>query len=570
MTISLTPQEEALLLEEVLLRADRARNDPEAFFDFVSREQATRRPIKAAPHQRVAMKFMEDHERCVNIWPVGTAKTHTVAMQTLRLLGADPTSRGIIASCTQEQAMKTLSVVSDYILHSAELRLVYPHLRPSTRKRDAWTQSKITVDRPPGIPDASLIACGMGGTVDGARINWIVADDLLSEENTSTQESREKVHRWFDGTLLARLDPRGGKVIVNNTARHPEDLVHKLEKMGWAVLRMNITGGIQISNDLIDEERCKYLNIPYTPWMHPELRPASKSPQEEFYRLRSHDPDPNNEVPLFFERFFYMSDDRKGLPPARTRAEALAMFRDYIEKERRIHIPSEFNKIFMSITRDDDSAMCKAEWVDRCKQEARAREYFSMVSKYRGPNPTFTGVDLAFRKGEEADYTAFFTFESLPTGHRKILDIEFGRWDGAQIADKLVTKQADYNSVVRVENNAAQQLLIDFLRRRNVSLPIKEHTTGTNKTNPDFGVPSVFLDMYNGAWIIPNDKAGNCHPAIQKWIDDCLYYVPSKHTGDILMASWFAREMAREWGALNPIDSNQGGAANIAMTVMSR
>jgi hypothetical protein len=35
-------------------------------------------------------------------------------------------------------------------------------------------------------------------------------------------------------------------------------------------------------------------------------------------------------------------------------------------------------------------------------------------------------------------------------------------------------------------------------------------------------------------------------PQIQEWIDEMLYYQPSAHTGDRLMACWMAREAARQ------------------------
>jgi hypothetical protein len=53
--------------------------------------------------------------------------------------------------------------------------------------------------------------------------------------------------------------------------------------------------------------------------------------------------------------------------------------------------------------------------------------------------------------------------------------------------------------------------------------------------------------MANGAWAFPN-RGGVCHPNIQRLIDDCLYYVPSKHTGDVLMSLFIAHEIAKKFG----------------------
>jgi hypothetical protein len=120
------------------------------------------------------------------------------------------------------------------------------------------------------------------------------------------------------------------------------------------------------------------------------------------------------------------------------------------------------------------------------------------------------------------------------------------------LKDKILATHHRYDSILRVENNAAQKMLVDILAQENIGLPIKGHATGQNKANISTGVHAVFNDMAHGLWLIPNDKQGRVHPNVQVWIDECLYYTPDKHSGDILMASWFAREQAREFGALRP------------------
>lgn len=550
------------------VRAQKARTSLVDFTEFVMKEQTTRKPIRVSPHQRVMLDFMQHHDRCVVMCPVGHGKTYSTAAMTLDLLGKDPTTRGVIVSATQGQAEKPLSVVSDYILHSPELKLVYPKLLRSRRRGDPWTQTAITIDRPHGIPDASLYAVGAHGSIQGARISWAIVDDFLNYENTRTKEARDDVRVWFDNSVLSRLDRFTGRIVVNNTAWHNEDILHELEKLGWPTLRMDIAGNIQVS----DDERL--ITLGRNPWTHKSLRPASKSPSEENYRLREHDPDPNNETPLWPERNFYIPETQER-KPATNWDEAVKMAHEHIAELRTRHLPSEFNRMFMNQCRDDGTAMCKLEWIEECKRKARERKYFAPVGNYDGENPTFTGVDLAFRKGQHADYTALFTFEVFPDGHRRVLDVEFGQWDAPTITDKVVQKHQNYNSMVAVEDNAAQKAIIDFLKNRDVSLPIKSHTTtGKNKSNLDFGVQSIFVELMNGAWLIPNDKHGKCHPSVQEWVNQCLYYSPSTHTGDILMSSWIGRELARKCGVLrrlgNQLNGFTQGAEDIGMQLLAR
>lgn len=439
--------------------AREARREITRFFEFVMREETSRAPIRILPHQKVGLEFIMAHDRSVNMWPVGTSKTFSMAGLTLYLLGQDVTARGAIVSATQEQAAKPLGMVRDYIESSAELRLVYPHLMPSRRRGDTWSQTALTVDRPPGIRDASLVAVGVDGAIAGARLNWIVVDDILDRENTATKEQRDKVYEWFDSSVLSRLDPKDARIVVTNTAWHPDDLVHRLEALGWATLRMDILGNIEVKDDHEKVLEARERGVRFRPWDSPEVRPASPSPTDFTLRLTAHDPDPRNETALWPGKFSS----------------------EYIAKLRRRHLPHRFNQLYRNICRDDETARCKLEWIERCKEEARKRGVRGLQSRYRGSELVFTGVDLAVAQGEESDLCAFFTFAVLPTGHRLILDIESGQFDGPTIIRKLFDIHNRYDSVLRVENNACFPAGSRVLTRERGYVPIEavkvgEHT----------------------------------------------------------------------------------------------
>jgi len=530
-------QDEQDVINWLLWRAAKSREDVKTFFESVMRHETKRTLLTCAPHQRVLFDFVEKYQRCVIRMPVGTSKTFSMAALTLHLLGRDPSSRGAIVSATQAQAQKPLSMVRDTIESSEELSLVFPKLKKSRRKTDSWSQSEITIDRPPGIRDPSLIAVGIDGAIAGARLSWIVVDDILDRENTSTQAGLQKVHDWFDSSVLSRIDPGVGRIVVTNTPWHPEDLTYKLEAAGWPTLTIDVLGNIRLSN-------CDDFD---TPDIVPSARPG------EVYRLAAYNEPQNSrgevieEVePLWAERYPWSE----------------------IEELKRTHLPHRFNQLYLCICRSDETARCKIEWIERCKEQGRG---LSLMSSYNGSNPTITGVDLAVGRGAQYDQTALFTFEQHQNGKRQIIDIEFGQWDAPTIVDKLFQKAQAYGSIVRVENNAAQDYLIQFARARNASIPIKAHATGRAKAHPEFGVEGIFIEIQNGAWVIPCDTSGRCHPAVQRWVDECLYYQAGSHVGDLLMASWFAREQARDLGfsagrAAKPL----GDMRSLAAQLMTR
>lgn len=537
-------EEEELLMAALLERAELSRGDVKTFFEFVMRRETTGEPLLCAPHQRVLFDFVEAHPRCVIRMPVGTAKTFSMAALTLHLLGRDPAARGAIVSATQGQAMKPLAMARDLIELSTELRMVFPKLRKSPRKTDQWTQTEITVDRPPGIRDPSLIAVGIDGALAGARLSWIVVDDILDRENTATPTGLKKVHEWFDSTVLSRIDPHAGRIVVTNTPWHPDDVTYRLEEAGWPTLTMDVLGNIKLSN-------CGDACIGcHGTWDSDAIVPSARP--GEIYRLTEH-AEPMDSFgrvveetrPLWTERYTW----------------------DDIAELRRTHLPHRFNQLYMCICRSDETAKCKVEWIERCKEQGRGT---SLSARYTGTNLTITGVDLAVGKGAQYDKTAFFTFEQLEDGKRRILDVESGQFDAPTIVSKLIGKCEAYKSLVMVENNAAQDYIRQFVLAKNASIPVKAHTTGRGRSHPEYGIEGIFLEMQNGAWIIPMTSTGGVHPMVAEWIEDCLYYTADGHPGDVLMASWLGVELARQMGFTTGKRAQQGSRPGLAASLFAR
>lgn len=530
--------EEAVAIRDVMLsRAAKARRNVVAFFEFVMREEHTRAPISVLPHQKLALEFILHHNVSVNIWTTDAAKTFTTIGLTLFLLGQDHTQRGAVVSYTQGQAAKIVNAVRDYIETSHELHMVFPSLKPSRRSGDPWTQTALTVDRPAGIKDPSLIAIGIdSGAAIGSRLSWVIADDLLTSENTATKERRDKVATDFDNSFLSRQDKKGGRVVIMNSAWHSDDYCHRLEKRGIATLRMSYDGRIDIQDSVA------YLERGEAPFDSDEIRPSK---DQTHVRLVAHDPDPDDRIRLWPERFT-----------------------DEVVANLRInHLEPEFNRLFRAITRDDATAMCKSEYVELCKRQAREAGVYGFVSSCNEPGICITGVDLAIREGEEYDDSALVTFRIRPDGKRVILDIEAGQWSGPDLVRKIYQKAKAYNSLIMIENNGGQAYIKQFVLAEYPALPVKCMHTGRQKASPEYGVPSFFLEMANGLWLFPNSKHGVMHPHMQRLADACLYYIPTKHTDDILMAMYMARELAKKFG-LGAL--NQGGSGGVGAMITSR
>lgn len=558
-------QSQVLLLLKILAtKAAEARNDPKKFFEFAFVSEHDRRAMRIAPHQKVLMDFWLAHDRSVSMLPLLHSKTFCACVYILWKLGLDPTTRVAIVSATQDQAIKPLRMLRDYIEGSDRLHAVFPDLVKSERPGDPWTQTAITVKRPSGIRDPSIVAIGVDSErVAGSRWNLVFVDDILSEMNTSTPESRIQVCNFYQSEIHSRLDRSGGvQVIVTNTARHPDDLPHKLVDQGWPLLKMNVMGGVYVRDDSEREI------LMQEPWDSDELVPALdlQATQGDDYgswcRLKDWKPGQS----LWWDESVPHSLPMTSKDPKRKT----------VEKEQRQYLPIHFAQLFMQECRDDQTAMCQVAWINACKLKARQRGIHTMMMRWDGesnaPRLVFTGVDLAIGVQDVHDDTCFFTFAVLADGHRQILDIDLGKFTGPQIRDKLREKAKQFDSIVVVENVGAQDYIKQFVLEKDISTPIKTYSTNRDsKVNPTSGIPGIFVELYNGAWLIPNDRNGRCHPFIDRWCRACLDYVPTRHADDTLMASLFGWDLAKKWGVLGPRDPNSPiNTDTLGMSIMAR
>lgn len=539
-----------LITKECYRRAALAREDVCEFIEFVMVTE-DQRNVRLAPHQRLFLEFVLHHERAAVLLPPGTSKTFLLVGLTLWMLGRNPILRGAIVCATQEQAKKVLKAVAEYIERSSELRKVFPELVKD--EWAPWTDTRITIQRPMGIRDPSFAAYGLDSdTITGSRLQWMVCDDLLTPENTSSREARDKLDRLFGSTVfLGRVDKRVGKMLLTNTAWHPDDLLHravadKPAGRGWPLLKMDIYGNVTIKDDQLRVANpIRELRRP--PFDSDLIRPAYEGADE--CRLVAHDPDPNNEVPLWPEVF-----------PA-----------EIIEALRTgVHTRGEFNQLYLNMCRDDSVALCKQEYVDRSLAKARELGLTAFTTEYAGSNPMaiIIGVDLAMEQSEKHDYTCFFVFESRPDGVNAVLEVEYGRWSGPDIVRKLEEKYRRFGKpIVAVEKNNGGAYLQQFAEER-LMIPVRAVMTTSAKWDPQFGVASIFNEMASGLWAFPNRK-GEMPEAMRKFVAECLYYTPEKHTGDGLMASSVAREIARRFG-MGTKRSASGAGKGVAAGIMSR
>lgn len=210
--------------------------------------------------------------------------------------------------------------------------------------------------------------------------------------------------------------------------------------------------------------------------------------------------------------------------------------------------PLEYARQLLCQPQDESSRRCKDEWISLCKKEGEGVALMHALRPEDLPEGCFTvtGVDLASKKGKKSATakTVIFTILVYPNEDRQVLWIDSGKFTGPEIRDKVIEHYDRYHSTIFVEDNGVQGWMLEMIGEVR-SIQVLPFSTGMNKWNPTYGVESVFVEFANAKWVIPSREAVPLSQEIIEWLAECSNYHPSAHTGDHLMASWFAKEGAR-------------------------
>lgn len=485
----------------------KARVEPGSFCRYVLRDERTGRPITLAPTHWRWHDMLDAHSRLVLWAHVDSGKTSQISVgRALFEIGRNPNIRVVIVSKTNDLAMKIVRTLGQYVRESAELKRVFPALRPSDDPAMPWTSHKLTVDRAVRAKDPTVQASGIYGNIHGARIDLLILDDIIDHTNTRTQAPRDHLWDWMRSTLFGRLTEEA-RVWALGNAWHPDDVLHRLER----------------------EPR-------FLGYRFPVVDAHGKLSWPEHWNRTRIDNARADMGPLEFSRALL----------CQARDDETARFkREHVEgcvargMGRRL--------VDNSIELVEDLAL---------EEEDQARrEQLSEVAAYlRLGKPrdianlgirVYHGVDLAVQKHDAADETCFFSIAAFPNGDRRVLSIDAGRWDAPEILKKFRKIYSRFGGIFVVENVAAQDYLVQIMNSE-TAIPIIPFTTGRQKAHPEYGVESLAAEFAARKWIIPSGKTGKERAKpVDAWLSGLVGYDPAAHTSDYVMACWFAREGAR-------------------------
>jgi predicted phage terminase large subunit-like protein len=195
-------------------------------------------------HPRVHLPIIQHqfrHRTSLVLMPRGSGKTLIgTVTKCIHFLVKRRDSKILIVSKTAINAQEMLKTVRSQLENNKLLIELFGPFAPPDRNSDlAWSNKEIEVR---GIKLAgdrvtpSVMAIGIGGALPSKHFDYILADDLVDEENSATKARREACVTWLTKVMLPTLNPPApenpdiGQIHYIGTCWHADDLYQTLRE----------------------------------------------------------------------------------------------------------------------------------------------------------------------------------------------------------------------------------------------------------------------------------------------------------------------------------------------------
>ncbi len=159
------------------------------------------------------------------LWPRGSFKSSVFDIAYCAwLIAADPNIRILVCSETAKQAKEFVEKCKE-IIDSEWYRERFGIHRGKKWRQGSFLSALRTRSE---IKEPTLQATGVGEVRTGMHWDFVIMDDVCSQENTKTPDAIEGLWFWF-GETLAQLDP-GCRLLVIGTLHHYADIYCRIQK----------------------------------------------------------------------------------------------------------------------------------------------------------------------------------------------------------------------------------------------------------------------------------------------------------------------------------------------------
>ena len=453
--------------------------------------------------------------------PPEHAKSTTITVNyALYEICRNPNIRIIIVSKTQAMAQKFLLSIKNRLTHPRyqDLHIAFGPPGGFQKNSDSWKQDLIYLSseaRDSGEKDPTVQAIGIRGHIYGARADLIIMDDCVDHTNA---HEYEKQIDWIQSEVMSRVDNDGGKLLVVGTRLRPKDLYSELR----------------------DPMRYPDETSPWTYFAQPAVLEFADEPKDWITLWAK-----TNMPPI----------SGKGIPDADGLYDKWTG--DALTKKRSRMSPNLWAMVYQQQQVHEDSAFPG----DAVKGVINGARNVGTIPKNKAGNRP-SGMDglivVAGLDPAMAGYTAAVCIGvDVATQKRYMLDVSNVAGMKPDAIRELIKDWTDKYSVSewRVEKNAFQAMLTqdrevrEYLQVRGATL--KEHHTGNNKWDTDFGVASLttLFHGYEEGNALIEFPSTHASEGLKALVEQLVTWYPDAPRGqktDCVMAFWFAELAVRD------------------------
>lgn len=476
------------------------------------------------------------HKKIVISFPRGHGKsTHLSVAYPLWKIAKNHNLRILLISATANVSKSFLTEIIGHVDRNEEYKAfstfidpmgkgVVPRMKNYAKMRENWSGDSIVIERETlNLKDPTINAVGLFGSILSKRADIIICDDIVNQTNSATEDQRLKTVDWIYTTVLPVLIPGGVFMYLGNTW-HMDDLVARLMKDPQFDYKKRMPA---IQSESLHPEL-------WFQWASIILDEAIELAER---RMRAEE--------FYLTNKTMMDEGVKVLWPSRYSYKELYLMR--------LANPYAFARMYQCDPSNRPNQKFKDEWLDRaCKRGEKLRLQLE-------PRPGFDmqltteGIDLAISLETSADDTCklildrvkYSNIPGVKVGDIVLRDIDRGKFTPNQVKNKI---KDDYEKLrpdgIRVETVAYQEAIQRDLDEMGV--PIHGYHTGGEKKDPYIGINSLAIYFELDKVIFPYDQSDPRTIQLVSQLMNEMRAFPDGHTGDSLMAFWFAFSEMRD------------------------
>lgn len=183
---------------------------------------------KPFPHHK-SMIAWQDYNRqgLLLAWRGAGKSVYVTKARAILEILRNPDIRILICSDALEQAKGLLRGIKSHFEKNERFRAIFGDWVTGA---PTWTDTLITVNRRKAHYSEPTITCaGVKTSLPSRHFDLILADDLVTMDNSRTEGERKRIHDYYYQTLYPTLDPHG-RLYVIGTRWHRDDLYGWLQK----------------------------------------------------------------------------------------------------------------------------------------------------------------------------------------------------------------------------------------------------------------------------------------------------------------------------------------------------